>query len=108
MVLSGENVFAFFWVYLSVLVFSCLSGFITAYIHVRFSRFNHRYRLLNAIDLGNLIPLGIFNIVTFFFASPDVESYILLFTFGWLIVSFFPALIANHFVEKKLDTFYSD
>lgn len=83
---------------LAFLVNACLCGIVASGFHTMFSRLP----IPLVLYLGNIIPLGIFFIISFCISPSDLRAWYLLFLIGWLIMSIIPVAVASSIVNKKL------
>lgn len=98
MALSGVNWFGFIVLDLAFLVNGCLCGIVASGFHAMFNRLP----IPLVLYLGNIIPLGIFFIISFCISPSDLRAWYLLFLVGWMIMSIIPVAVASSIVNKKL------
>lgn len=100
MAISGVNWFGFLVLDLAFIVNACLCGIIATSIQWMFSRIPTTI----VMYLGNIIPFGIFFLISFCIATPDAKAWHMLFLIGWLIMSIIPVAVTSYIVDKKLNT----
>lgn len=100
MAISEVNWLGFLIIDFAFIVNACLCGIIATLIHSMFSRLS----VTMILYFGNIIPFGIFLLISFCIATPDVEAWFLLFLIGWLFMSIFPVAITSYIVNRKLNT----
>lgn len=99
MAISEVNWLGFLIIDFAFIVNACLCGIIATLIHSMFSRLS----VTMILYFGNIIPFGIFLLISFCIATPDVEAWYLLFLIGWLFMSIFPVAITSYIVNRKLN-----
>lgn len=99
MAISEVNWLGFLIIDLAFIVNACLCGIIATLIHCMFSRLS----VTMILYLGNIIPFGIFLLISFCIATQDAEGWFLLFLIGWLLMSIIPVAITSYIVNSKLN-----
>lgn len=99
MAISGVNWLGILVLDFAFIVNACLCGIMATFIYCMFSRLPVSMMLY----LGNIIPFGVFLLVSFCMATPDVSAWYLLFLIGWLVMSIIPVAVTSYIVNKKLN-----
>lgn len=99
MAISGVNWLGIFVLDLAFIVNAGLCGIMATFIRSVFSSLPTSMILY----LGNIIPFGVFLLISFCISTPDVSAWYLLFLIGWLVMSIIPVVVTSYIVNKKLN-----